>query len=168
MAYSVWIDGTKLGDTSFEIAHGEGRRAGVFHPSAPGLPLLPGVTAMARALLEAGRMCWEKGIDTEDPNLDIESTTEQIFAMPEGRRIQEAAKVAVRLELQDSRGKLVEWESLLISDLNDIRALGRSGRGSAEEESDCRMGEDPIRYFITAKLRGSHPGGARLTMGEVS
>src|SRR5687768_12867794 len=87
MAYTVWIDGMKVGDTSLELSHGSGRRAGVFHPSVEGLALLPGITAMARALLDAGRMCRESGIDTEDPDLDVDSATEAVFATPEGRRI---------------------------------------------------------------------------------
>jgi hypothetical protein len=163
MEFTVWMDGTKIGETALEISHGTGRRAGVFHPSASGMALLPGITAMPRALLEAGRMCRANGIDPEDPALDMEGTATAVLQTAEGRRIMDAAKIAVRLELHDARGTLVPWDSLLISDMHDIRALARHEPAMSAEEAEGGEGDDPIRYFITAKLRGAHArGGYRL------
>ena len=151
MSYTVWLDGTKIGETSLELSHGAGRRAGVFHPTASGMAALPGITAMAPALLDAGRMCREIGIDTEDPDLDVDGATEAVFETPEGRRILEAAKVIARLELHGPRGELVPWESLLISDMNELRAAARTSAQSATPPDPAERG-DPIRYFISAKL----------------
>ena len=157
MRYTVWIDGTEVGETSFEIRHGSGRLAGVFHPSAPGIALLPGITAMARALLDTGRMCRENGIDPNDPDLDADSATDRVFGTAEGQRVIEAARIAARLELHDARGELVEWDSLLISDMNDFREMSKRAATDGGPNPDAKASGDPIRYFISAQLRPRHP-----------
>jgi hypothetical protein len=67
MTYTVWMDGTKVGETAFELRYGTDRRGGVFHPTELGIALLPRITAMGPALLDVGRMCRERGIDTDRP-----------------------------------------------------------------------------------------------------
>ena len=160
MSYTVWMDGTKIGDTALELSPGEGRRAGVFHPTAPGLEVLPGIAAMAPALLDVGRMCRENGIDTEDPDLDIDSATDGIFETPEGHRVLDAAKLIARLELRGPNGDVVPWESLLISDLSQLASLAGGSRGRSRVPGR-RGGQDPVRYFISAKLDPSHRAGRR-------
>jgi len=159
MTYTVWMDGTKIGDTALELSPGEGRRAGIFHPTAPGLAVLPGIAAMAPALLDAGRMCRENGIDTEDPE-NFEGAAEGIFETTEGNRILEAAKLIARLELRGPGGEVVPWESLLISDMNELAALAGGKPGKSRGPAG-RGGGDPIRYFISAKLDPAHAGGRR-------
>ena len=156
MSYTVWLDGMKIGSTTLEISLGDDRRAGVFHPTAPGLALLPRVTAMAPALLDARRACREQGIDTEDPDLDLDATTDDLFRTPEGQRVLEAAKIMTRVELHGPRGELVPWESLLISDMQEIMKYAASAGGKAGEKP---ADGDALRYLISAKIGGAarHP-----------
>ena len=152
MSYTVWLDGTRIGETALELRHGADRRGGVFHPTELGLAVLPGITAMGPALLDAGRMCRERGIDTEDPDLDVESATQQVFQTPEGDRVLEAAKLIARLELYDPSGKLVPWESILISDFNELAAMAKSSLAEDQAAPVGRSGADPVRYFISARF----------------
>ena len=150
MRYTVWMDGTRIGETAFELRHGGDRRGGVFHPTEPGLLVLPGITAMGPALLDAGRMCRENGIDTEDPDLDFETVAQEVFGTGEGRHVLEAAKLIARLELRDERGESVRWDSILITDLNDL-----PGAVGSSAEVPAAMGgghQRPVRYFISAKF----------------
>jgi hypothetical protein len=162
MFYSVWLDGNRIGDTALELRHGLGRRAGVFHPTEFGLTVLPGITAMAPALFDMGRMCRENGIDTEDPDFDIDGAADGIFATPEGRRLIAAAKEISRLELQDASGRIVHWDSILISDMTDFARIAAKGRldavakrtPDAEEALADQIGGSPVRYFISTKICG--------------
>ena len=161
MSYTVWLDGTRIGETSLELSHGEGRRAGVFHPTASGLAALPGITAMGPALLDAGRMWSGSGLDADDVDVDVDRVADTIFETPEGHRILEAAKVIARLELHGSRGELVPWESVLISDMNELAAI------AARVPSARRVGTapapiaDPVRYFISVRLRSTNYRGGQ-------
>ena len=151
MSYTVWLDGTKIGETSLELSHGVGKRAGVFHPTAPGLAVLPGITAMAPALFDAGRIYRDSGIDPDDVELDDDSL-ESFFETPEGHRILEAAKLISRVELHGPAGELVPWESLLISDMTELAALARSPATERRDPPSDGQPRDPIRYFISATL----------------
>ena len=163
MSYAVWLDGAKIGDSSLELAHGESRRAGVFHPTASGLAVLPGITAMAPALLDARRMCREAGIDTEDPDLDVEGATEVALGTPAGRRIRDAAKIIARLELRGPDGKCMPWESLLISDMRELAAIVNTRSLEGDPAADRAPSGDPVRYLISMKLVKPHRPGARLS-----
>ena len=119
---------------------------------------------MARALLDVGRMCRRHGIDPADPGADTDENVSMVFETAEGHRMMEAVKINARLELHDPRGRVTPWEVLLISDMDDIRAAARelerrdgrknSGIDQLAAVDDEETG-DPIRYFISAKLRGA-------------
>ena len=152
MTYTVWMDGTKVGETAFELRYGTDRRGGVFHPTELGIALLPRITAMGPALLDVGRMCRERGIDTEDPDLDVEGTLRTVFAAPEGNRVVAAAEQIARLELHGPSGELVRWESMMISDVEELRALARTTPSSEDPAPDEPTDRPPIRYLISAKF----------------
>ena len=152
MSYTVWLDGTLIGETNLELRHGERRRAGVFHPTELGLSVLPGITAMGPALLDTGRVCRQQGIDTSDDQVLSEDLAEEVFGTEPGKRVLEAAKVIARLELHGPAGELVEWESIMISDMDELAAA--AGRTSSTAAAIARGAPDPVRYFISAKLDG--------------
>ena len=152
MSYTVWLDGTLIGESNLELRHGERRRAGIFHPTELGLSVLPGITAMGPALLDTGRACQERGIDTDDDSLLTEDAAEQLFATDEGKRVLEAAKVISRLELRNPAGDLITWESILISDVDELAAAaGREPDDPTDTSGETR---DPVRYFMSAKFGG--------------
>jgi hypothetical protein len=66
MNYSVWKHGEKIGETRFELSPAPRKRAGVFHPTAFGLTILPGIADMAPALFDFGEMCKAHGVDVDD------------------------------------------------------------------------------------------------------
>lgn len=148
MAYTIWMDGIKIGETAFEVRIGVNRRAGVFHPTELGIPLLPGITAMGPALLDTGRMLRAQGIDTEAPDPDP-ALVDSILESPEGRRIRAAASHIARLEVRDASGDPIPWDSLLISDVEEMAAAA----ASAESERVTRqLDERRIRYLISASF----------------
>ena len=153
MAYTVWLDGEKIGETAFDLRHGQNRRGGIFHPTELGLTILPRITAMGPALLDIGRLCQENGIDADDPNLDLDDVREKLFETPVGDRIMEAGELISRMELHSSAGELVPWESLLISDMNELAALGGDASPAQAEATPERSDRDPVRYFISATLK---------------
>lgn len=166
MTYTVWIDGTRIGETAFELRHGADRRGGVFHPTELGLSVLPGITAMGPALLDAGRMCRERGIDTEDPALDVESATRTVFETPEGDRVLAAAKLIARLEVHGPSGELVRWESILISDFSELAAMAGTDSSSGDPATVGRGSESPVRYFISATFSAGRRGVFRRSRGQ--
>jgi hypothetical protein len=166
MTYTVWMDGTRIGETAFELRHGTDRHGGVFHPTELGLAMLPGITAMGPALLDAGRMCRERGIDTEDPDLDVESATQTVFETPEGDRVLAAARLIARLELHGPSGELVRWESILISDLNDLAAAAERSSSAEDPATIDRRDRPPVRYFISAKFSAGRRGIFRRSRGQ--
>jgi hypothetical protein len=157
MPYTVWMDGQKIGETTLEARHGPRRRAGVFHPTEFGLSVLPGITAMAPALLDTGRMCRDHGIDTEVDDLD-DAVMETIFDSPEGQRIVAAARHISKLQLRSPSGELILWDAILISDFHELAELAQKYAGEDAADSEDPEDEDtlalaglePVRYLISA------------------
>jgi hypothetical protein len=158
MAYTVWMDGAKIGETNLELRHGAKRRAGIFHPTEFGLTVLPGITAMTPALLDTGRTCQEQGIDTEDENLDIDRVIDDVFGSAAGQRVLAAAKEIARLEVRSPSGELMPWKSILISDMNELAAMTdkETADKDAGDPSMPILGDlPPIRYFISATFKNA-------------
>ena len=151
MAYSVWKNGEKLGETRFELHPGPRKMAGVFHPTPSGLAVLPSVTAMMPALFAFGRMCRARGIAVEETRPETIDLGLDAFAnSPEGKRIQTAARHVEELELVDATGKTLVWESILISDLTNLAELSGDREG-AKRRLECMPG-DLIRFMISVTL----------------
>lgn len=159
MAYSVWLEGTKIGETDLELRHGTRRRAGVFRPTEYGLSVLPGITAMGPALLDMGRMGLENPVLADPGNPDFDTETAKVLETPEGRRMLAAAEQISRLELRDSAGKTVAWKSLLISDFAELAAMAR-GRSNDPPPERPSPASEPVRYLISTTLHGK-PAAAR-------
>ena len=158
VAYSVWKNGEKLGETRFELRPGPHKMAGVFHPTPSGMAVLPSVTAMMPALFAFGRMCRAKGIDVDESRLETVDGGLDAFAnSPEGKRIQAAARHVAELELVDTTGRTLVWESILISDLTNLDELA-GNREDARRRLECMPG-DPIRFMISVTL--ADPGAPR-------
>lgn len=149
MPYSVWKNGEKVGETRLELSPAPRKRAGVFHPTAFGLTMLPGITAMAPALFEFSEMCKAQGVDVDDDRPEAAERAFETFAnTPEGKRVQAAASCIADLELRDAMGRSVQWESLMISDMTAIVELaGRRRRGAADQIK--LLPGDPIRFMIS-------------------
>ena len=112
VTYTVWMHGQQIGETKLEYRHTSQRHAGAFHPTAFGLTMLPGITAMGPALFAFGDMCRQAGIDTDDDRPANASAALDAFAgTPEGRRVLAAAKQIADVEVRDPDGRRVAWES---------------------------------------------------------
>jgi hypothetical protein len=152
MPYSVWKNGEKVGETRFELCPAPRKRAGVFHPTAFGLTVLPGITAMVPALFDFGAMCKAQGVDVEDNRPEAAERAFDTFAdTPEGKRLQAAASCIADLELRDSAGRTVQWESIMISDMSAIVELAGRRRRDAADQLKMLPG-DPIRFMISTTL----------------
>lgn len=153
MSYSVWLDGIRIGDTALELRHGIGRRGGVFHPTELGLTVLPGITAMAPALVDMGQLCRDNCINTEE-GVDVDRATQTILGTSAGRTMLAAAEQISRIELHDASGRIVRWESILISDMADFSAFAAKQIAEADEVPAEQLDIPPVRYFISTTLRG--------------
>jgi hypothetical protein len=149
--YTIWKNGEKLGETRFELRPGPHKMAGVFHPTASAMAVLPSVTAMMPALFAFGRMCRARGIDVDESRPETVDRGLDAFAnSPEGKRIQAAARHVAELELVDAAGHALPWDSILISDLTNLAELS-GNRDEARRRLECMPG-DPIRFMISVTL----------------
>lgn len=101
MAYTVWKDGKRIGQTDLELRPSGRRRAGSFAPNEYGLTVLPGITAMLPALMAFGDMCRRRGLNVEDTSpaagrLALDAFSETV----EGQAVIEAAKHVGEVELR--------------------------------------------------------------------
>ena len=160
--YTVWMYGRKIGSADLET--GSGRRlAGIFHPTEFGLSVLPGITDMFPALVEFKSMCQRQGVDVEDPHPAV---GQQAFAefrhTPEGRRIVAAAKLLADIEVCDTRGDDISWDSLAISDMEALRALAlRECPETVANLPPAPLAAD-VRYVISLTLTEPFPVAARF------
>lgn len=150
MPYTVWKNGKQIGQTEFELSPGGRKRVGMFHPNAFGLTVLPGITSMFPALLEFGEMCRREGIDVEFDSQEKRAAGHELFAdTPEGRAVIEAAQNIGELELRDSRGETLVWDSLAISDVGMFADLARRFDDNPETRAPENAG---AAYMISATL----------------
>ena len=165
MPYSVWKNGEKVGETRLELSPAPRKRAGVFHPTAFGLTVLPGITAMAPALFDFGEMCKAQGVDVEDDRPETAERAFETFAnTPEGQRVQAAASCISDLELRDSTGRTLQWESIMISDMTAIVELAGRRRHGAADQLKMLPG-DPIRFMISTTLADQYPSRRANALG---
>jgi hypothetical protein len=150
MPYTVWKNGKQIGATQFELSPGGRKRVGMFHPNEYGLTVLPGITAMFPALLEFGEMCRRNGVDVEFDSPEKRAAGHELFAeTPEGRAVIEAAQNIGELELRDSRGETLVWDSLAISDVGMFADLAISCGENPETRTSESTGP---AYMISATL----------------
>ena len=155
MRYTVWHRDVLIGETDFGLGKRGGSRAGVFHPTLSGLSVLPALTAMAPALLAAGEAMQGLPVSEEDIERDPDGAIEAFTSSPEGQRVLRSAEHMADLELRDDGGRPVPVDSILVSDLREMVALGAELRGSNPHAGD------PVRYVISATFttRGGRRSG---------
>lgn len=155
--FTLWTAGKKLGETRFELVPGPRKRAGVFHPTEFGLSALPGITAMFPALLAFEAMCRKAGVSVDDDRRDTAQTALDAFAnTPEGRAVQAAAHQIAQLELRDPSGRVLAWESIMISDTAELLELAARYKRRGAETITIPDG-DPVRFLISTTLATSGP-----------
>jgi hypothetical protein len=171
VAYTVWKLGEKIGETRFELSPGPRKRAGVFHPTAFGMTLLPAITAMAPALVEFEALCRERGMSADlKPDDATEAALDAIANTPQGKRVLTAASHVADLELRDPAGHTLCWESIMISDMTGLAELAGRRRTGASAQFKMLPG-DPIRFMISTTLappttpRPTNPLGAGESAG---
>jgi hypothetical protein len=148
--YTVWKNGKQIGQTHFELSPGGRKRAGMFHPNEYGLTVLPGITAMFRALVAFGEMCRREGIDVEFDSPEKRAAGLELFAeTPEGRAVIDAAQNIGEVELRDSRGETLVWDSLAISDVRMFADLARRFGDNPDAQTSESTG---AAYLISATL----------------
>jgi hypothetical protein len=143
MRYTVWHGDVLIGETDFGLGRRGGSHAGVLHPAPSGMAMLPTLTAMAPALLAIGEAMKSLPLSDEDIERDVDGAIDAFTSSPEGQRVLRAAEQMADLELRDDRGRSVRYDSILVSDLHEMTALGADLRAG-------KPGGDPIRYIISA------------------
>jgi hypothetical protein len=148
MPFTLWKRGMLIGETDFGLAKlGGRRRAGVFHPTPSGMMMLPALTAMAPALFGLGDAMERLALSDEAIERDPEAALDAFESSPEGQKVLAAAEQIAELELHDENGERVEFESILITDFEEL-VEGVSKMAGAKGSN----GGDPVRYLITVTL----------------
>lgn len=159
MPYTLWARGILLGATDFALGEEHSRHlAGVFQPAASGMMLLPVLTAMGPALLDLKTLFKREHLSEDDVESDPDRVLEIFERSPEGQRVIASAKAIDQLELRAPNGRVLEIESILVSDLTEwsrfgIRPHERKKRKKGKKtKKHCEHQGDPIRYLISATL----------------
>ena len=155
MPYTLWSRGILVGATDFSLGERNSRHlAGVFQPAESGMMLLPALTAMAPALFDLKTMMKREHITENDADEDPDRVMDVFEQSPEGRRLMAAAKEIERLELRAPNGRVLELESILVSDLTELRRFGihPPDEKKRKKGKKRRKHRDPIRYLISATL----------------
>src|SRR3982750_882849 len=159
MPYTLWARGILIGATDFALGEDHSRHlAGIFQPATSGMMLLPALTAMGPALLDLKSLFKREQLCEEDAECDPDRVIDIFEQSPEGQRVIAGAKAIEQLELRAPNGRVLEIESLLVSDLTEWSRFGirapdrrkRKKRKKAKKRSEHRG--DPVRYLISATL----------------
>jgi hypothetical protein len=166
MTYTVWMQGKQIGHTRFEYKHTGRKRAGMFVPTEFGLTVLPRITDMCPALMDFGELCSEAGINMHDARADTASAALDAFTDTiEGRRVLGAAKVISEIEVLDPLGQALSWESLAITDVDDLLAMARARTPGRFDDTLAARG--PARFTISLTLvKGARAQRPRFGVGE--
>ncbi|MFN2567640.1 MAG: hypothetical protein ABR499_21810 [Gemmatimonadaceae bacterium] len=160
MRFTLWQRGRLIGETDFGLGRlPGGRRAGVFHPAPSGMTVLPALTAMAPALFGLDDAMKRLPLSDEEIERDTDAAIEAFSQSPEGQRVLAAAEEIADLELRDASGTPVAFESILVTDLHQLAAIGVVHR--VVGEANGQDGRDPVRYVISVTL--SKPRGSRAS-----
>jgi hypothetical protein len=156
MPYTLWSRGILIGATDFALGDEDSRHlAGVFQPAESGMMLLPTLTAMAPALFELKTMMKREELSEEDADRDPDRVLAIFERSPEGQRILASAREIEQLELRAPSGRVLEIESILVSDLTELSKIGIRTRDMKRGKKGRKRRKhrgDPIRYLISATL----------------
>lgn len=153
MSYTLWSRGILIGATDFALGERDGRHlAGIFQPAESGMMLLPGLTAMAPALFDLEARMKAEHLTEKDAEEDPDRVLDVFENSFEGKRVIASCQEVEKLELHAPNGELLVFESILVSDLLEMKRFGFratpiTGRRRAHDGP-----VDPVRYFITATL----------------
>jgi hypothetical protein len=158
MPYTLWSRGILVGVTDFALGDTHSRHlAGVFQPAETGMMLLPALTAMAPALFDLNARMKREHLTEEDTETNADRVLEVFEQSPEGQRVIASAKEVQQLELRAPSGRVLEIDSILVSDLEEMSRFGfRTTPINPGKKRKARR-DDPIRYLISATL-AQHAG----------
>jgi hypothetical protein len=154
MPYTLWSRGICIGATDFALGDELGPHlAGVFQPTDSGIMFLPALTAMAPALLDLETLMRRENLTERDADDDPDRVLEIFEQSPEGQRVIASCKEVEQLELRAPSGRVLEFQSILVSDLEEMRRFGfrRKPKKKKGKKHGKRRG-DPVRYLISATL----------------
>jgi len=153
MPYTLWSHGILVGVTDFALGNKDGRHlAGVFQPAETGMMLLPALTAMTPAPVDFHARMKHENLSAEDAQTDPDRVLEVFEQALEGQRVIASAKEIEKLELRAPSGRVLETESILLSDLVEMKRFGfRTTPIRTRKKGRDQLG-DPIRYLISATL----------------
>lgn len=153
MTYTLWSHGILVGVTDFSLGAKYSRHlAGVLQPAETGMMFLPALTAMAPALFDLDARMKQEHLLEEDADTDVDGVLDVFEQSLEGQRVIASAKEAEQLELRAPNGRVLEIESILVSDLMEMKRFGLVTTPMLKRTKDCRQRDDPIRYLISATL----------------
>lgn len=138
-----------VGETEFEHPGPDpGQRLGVFQPTEHGFEVLPRLTGLLSAALGLKQAMERRGISHEDA--DADAVIDLLENTAEGQKVVEHAKALDALELRDPDGHRVDFTSIAVSDLHELRQLSAElqlSENTAIASGECDEGP---QYVISA------------------
>ena len=153
MPYTLWSRGVLVGVTDFALGRRDGRHlAGVFQPAESGMMILPALTAMAPALFDLHARMKSEQLTEEDAESNPDRVLQVFEQSPEGQRVMASCKEIEQLELREPGGRALELESILVSDLLEMKRFGFRTKPMRKRGKKRHRPVDPFRYLISATL----------------
>ena len=155
MPYTLWSRGVLVGETDFALSKPEGRQLiGVFHPASSGMLVLPALTAMAPALFGLGAAMERLGATLEEMEDDPDGALALLDGTESGHRVMTSAREIAELELRDPDGRRLLFESILVSDLEELARAAAAAGSEVEVPTASRDagGTDRVRFLVSATL----------------
>lgn len=153
MPYTLWSRGILIGATDFALGDRHGPHlAGIFQPTESGMLLLPALTAMAPALFDFNAMLRREKLSGRDIDEDPDRVFDIFEHSPEGRRVIASAREVEQLELRAPGGGVLAFQSILVSDLEELRRFGFRKPKKTKKGKRRKALRDPVRYLISATL----------------
>jgi hypothetical protein len=155
MPFTLWSRGILIGATDFALGDDFGPLlAGIFHPTEAGMMILPALTAMAPALFDLGSRMRDERLPYEAGSPASDRIVEFFEGSAEGQRFIAGAREVVHLELRAPSGHVLPFETILLSDLEELQTAGVLRKRKKHKKSKKRRKHrgDPVRYVISATL----------------
>lgn len=151
MTYTFLHRGIVMGESDLATKSGKRRqRAGSFQPTAYGRTLLPRVTCVLSVGLALKA---ELHAIKATPKHLRDEKIDQVFGHSEaGRAMIDVGRVLSEVELRDSYGRRVEFESMAFSNLNEIRELAET-LGTRSSPALKNLPANAPEFIVSVTLR---------------
>jgi hypothetical protein len=151
MTYTFLHRGVVMGESDLSAKPRHRRqKIGAFCPTEYGRTLLPRVTCVLSAGLALKTHL--KAMAPKAKDLSPSQLESLLYESEAGRMMIDVGRVLSEVELRTPDGRLVEFENIAFSDVNEIRRVGKAVGMNADEELRDQPPDAP-QFIVSVSLR---------------